>query len=405
MIGPMELDRLRELATPSTSKIVLLVMDGLGGLPMEPGGLTELERARTPNLDALAAKSICGLHEPVGPGITPGSGPGHLALFGYDPLKFEFGRGVLEALGIDFDLRETDVAARGNFASKDDAGIITDRRAGRIDTERSTKLCELLQKHVKVPGVEVFVTPVREHRFAVIFRGEGLSDQLSERDPQKEGRPAPKVMPAEPGAQRTADLVNSFVDQAEQILAGHHPANTVLVRGFAKYPDIPTLSQLYGIRAASIATYPMYRGLGKLVGMQALNSGETLKDELAALASNYDKFDFFYIHYKKTDSAGEDGDYDRKVHAIEEVDGQLPDLLRLNPDVVVVTGDHSTPSALKGHSWHPVPVLLYSKYCRPDGAKEFSERACATGVLGRFPAKDLMTLALANSLRLAKFGA
>jgi 2,3-bisphosphoglycerate-independent phosphoglycerate mutase len=401
----MELDRLRELATPSTSKIVLLVMDGLGGLPMEPGGLTELETARTPNLDALAAKSICGLHEPVGPGITPGSGPGHLGLFGYDPLKFEFGRGVLEALGIDFDLKDTDVAARGNFASMDQAGIITDRRAGRIETERSTKLCELLQQGVNIPGVEVFVVPVKEHRFTVVFRGPGLSDQLSERDPQKEGRPAPKVEPTGAGAERSASIVNSFVEQAERILAGHHPANTVLVRGFAKYPDIPTLPQLYGIRAAAIATYPMYRGLGKLVGMQALSTGDTLKDELATLASNYEKFDYFFIHYKKTDSSGEDGDFDRKVHAIEEADAQLPELLRLNPDVVIVTGDHSTPAALKGHSWHPVPVLLYSKYCRHDGVTEFSERACATGSLGRFPAKDLMTLALANALRLAKFGA
>lgn len=401
----MKLDRLREIATPSPAKIILFVMDGLGGLPTAPGGLTELERAYTPNLDALAAKSICGLHEPVGPGITPGSGPGHLSLFGYDPLEHEFGRGVLEALGVDFDLKGTDVAARGNFASKNEAGLITDRRAGRIETERSVQLCELLQKNVRLPGVELFVVPVKEHRFTVIFRGEGLSDKLTERDPQKEGRPAPKVAAIEPDAQHTADLVNSFVDQAEKLLAGHHPANTVLLRGFAKYPEIPTLPQLYGIRAAAIASYPMYRGLGKLVGMEALRTGDTLGDELATLASNYDKFDYFYVHYKKPDSAGEDGDYDRKVRAIEEADKQVPELLRLNPDVVIVTGDHSTPAVLKGHSWHPVPVLLYSKYCRPDAVAEFSERACALGSLGRFPAKQLMALAMANALKLSKFGA
>lgn len=401
----MELDQLKELAIPSPAKIILLVMDGLGGAPMGPGGPTELEAARTPNLDALAAKSICGLHEPVGPGITPGSGPGHLALFGYDPLKFEFGRGVLEALGIDFDLKPTDVAARGNFATMNEAGLIVDRRAGRIETERSARLCELLQKNVRLPGVELFVLPVKEHRFALIFRGEGLSDKLTETDPQKEGRPAPKVMALDPAAQRTADLANSFVEQAQQVLAGHVPANMVLLRGFAKHPNIPTLPQLYGIRPAAIASYPMYRGLGKLVGMEALHAGESFKDEVATLASNFDKFDYFYIHYKKTDSAGEDGDYDRKVRAIEEVDGAVPELLRLDPGVVIVTGDHSTPSILRGHSWHPVPVMLYSKYCRPDAVTQFSERACALGALGRIPGKHLMALALANALKLGKFGA
>ncbi|MBI2954722.1 MAG: 2,3-bisphosphoglycerate-independent phosphoglycerate mutase [Chloroflexi bacterium] len=400
----MELEELRKLATSSPSKIVLFVMDGLGGLPIETGGLTELESARTPNLDALAAKSICGLHEPVGPGITPGSGPGHLSLFGYDPLKFEFGRGVLEALGVDFELKGTDVAARGNFATES-GGLITDRRAGRISSEESAKICHLLQKNVRLPGVELFVIPVKEHRFALVFRGEGLSDKLTETDPEKEGRPAPKVLPLEPAAQGSADLANSFIDQAQKLLANRSNANMVLLRGFAKYPNIPTLPQLYGLRAAAIASYPMYRGLGKLVGMDALRTGETLKDELATLAENYDKFDYFYVHFKRTDSAGEDGDYDRKVRAIEEVDREIPELLRLEPDVIVVTGDHSTPSVLRGHSWHPVPVMLYSKYCRPDAVAEFSERGCAGGALGRFKATELMPLALANALKLSKFGA
>jgi len=400
----MKLEELSKLAIPSDSKIVLLVMDGLGGLPMTPGGLTELETARTPNLDSLAAKSICGMHEPVGPGITPGSGPGHLALFGYDPLDYEFGRGVLEALGIDFDLQPTDVAARGNFATMDETGAITDRRAGRIETAKSTELVKLLRQ-IRLPGIEVFVEPVKEYRFALIFRGEGLSDKLTETDPQKEGLPPRKVEALEPAAQRTADLANQFIAEANRILAGHKPANTVMLRGFAKHPQIPTVGQLYGIRAAAIATYPMYRGLGKLVGMDTLKSGESFRDEIAVAAQNWDRYDFFFIHLKKTDSSGEDGDFERKVRVIEEYDRDVPELLALNPTVVVVTGDHSTPSLLRSHSWHPVPVLLYSPHCRSDDVAEFSERSCARGALGRFPGKDIMRLALANALRLTKFGA
>ncbi|MBI4318406.1 MAG: 2,3-bisphosphoglycerate-independent phosphoglycerate mutase [Chloroflexi bacterium] len=400
----MELDSLKELAIPSPAKILLLVMDGLGGLPREVGGLTELETARTPNLDALAARSICGLQEPVGSGITPGSGPGHLGLFGYDPLKFEIGRGVLEALGIDFDLKPTDVAARGNFATKNDARQIVDRRAGRIETKKSSELCRLLND-IRLPGVQVFVEPVKEHRFVLVLRGEGLSDRLGETDPGREGVPARPVHALDPAAQPAADIANAFVAEAEKVLHGHRPANTVLLRGFARHPKIPTVDQLYGLRAAAIASYPMYRGLAKLVGMEALKTGETFADEIKTLAENFARYDFCYVHFKKTDSAGEDGDFDRKVREIEEVDRHLPDLLDLGPDVVVVTGDHSTPSVLKGHSWHPVPVLLYSRYCRADTVAEFSERGCARGALGTFHAIQIMPLALANALKLAKFGA
>mgnify|MGYP005843440731 CR=1 FL=1 len=400
----MDVEGLSGLAVGADSKIVLLVMDGLGGLPLTPGGLTELETAHTPNLDGLAARSVCGLHDPVGPGITPGSGPGHLALFGYDPERYEFGRGVLEALGIDFDLRPTDVAARGNFATVSEAGLITDRRAGRIDTSRSTELVRLLRQ-IKLPGVEVFVEPVKEHRFALVFRGEGLSDKLTETDPQKEGLPPRKVEALEPSAQRTADLANRFIAEANRILAGQRPANTIMLRGFAKHPQIPTLGELYGIHAAAVATYPMYRGLGKLVGMDALKSGESFRDEIAVVGQNWDKYDFFFIHLKKTDSSGEDGDFERKVRVIEEYDRDVPELLALNPTVVVVTGDHSTPSLLRSHSWHPVPVLLYSAHCRSDEVAEFSERGCARGALGRFPGKHIMRLALANALRLTKYGA
>ncbi len=404
-----DLDFIRKLVVPATSKIVLLVIDGVGGLPMKEGGLTELETARTPNLDALAARSICGLSEPISPGITPGSGPAHLALFGYDPIRYQIGRGVLEALGIGFDLQPSDLAARGNFCTVDAKGLVTDRRAGRISTEKCIELSNLLSE-IELPGVEVLVEPVKEHRFLLVLRGDGLSDELTESDPKRLGVPPLPIEPKpeasnDPAAQRTAQLVSEFVAQARAILADHHPANMLLLRGFAKLPKWPTMEEAYGLKAAAIATYPMYRGVAKLVGMEALDTGETIAEEFECLAENYDRYDFFFLHIKKTDSAGEDGDFDRKVALIEEVDRNIPSLLGLEPEVIIVTGDHSTPALLRSHSWHPVPLLLYSRYCRPDAVKEFSERACATGALGRFPAVEIMPLALANAGRLVRFGA
>ncbi len=407
----MELETLHQLAIGSQAKIVLLVLDGLGGLAREPGGKTELETAHTPNLDALAARSSLGLVMPVGPGITPGSGPGHLALFGYDPLRYLIGRGVLEALGIGFDLRDTDVAARGNFCSIDHNGLITDRRAGRISTETCEQLTALLRQ-IRLPGVEVFVEPVKEHRFVLVLRGEGLSGNLGETDPQRLGVEPLPVKPLGRDARKTADLVNTFVAAARSILAPHHPANMVLLRGFARHPKLPTLQQLYGLNPAAIAVYPMYKGLAALAGMVILpivqagaGGGQTIAEEFLTLRANYEKYDFFFMHIKGTDSAGEDGDFARKVSIIEEVDRHVPELMALNPDVVVVTGDHSTPSVLKSHSWHPVPYLLYSPYTRADGIAEFGEGACARGSLGTFLGQHGMTMALACALRLTKYGA
>lgn len=400
-----ELDFIRELAVENTTKIVMVVMDGVGGLPEAPGGKTALEAARTPNLDALAARSICGLHEPIGPGITPGSGPSHLALFGYDPIRYEIGRGVLEAVGIGFPLTPQDLAARGNFCSVDAEGRITDRRAGRVPTEVSAGLCARLQAEVRIPGVQVFVSPVKEHRFVLVLRGEGLNPALSETDPQSVGVPALPVRPLVPEAAQTAELVNEFVAQARRLLADAHPANMVLLRGFAKYPTLPTMEEIYRLHPASIAIYPMYRGLASLVGMTALAAGEDLADEFGTLEQAWADYDFFYLHVKKTDSYGEDGDFAHKVGVIEQVDALLPRLVALKPDVVIVTGDHSTPALLKAHSWHPVPILLSAATCRPDGVEAFGERACLRGSLGRFPAVDIMPLAMGHALRLAKFGA
>jgi 2,3-bisphosphoglycerate-independent phosphoglycerate mutase len=393
------------LVVQNTTKIVLVVVDGLGGLPGEPGGLTELEVAHTPNLDRLAQDGICGLHDPVGTGITPGSGPAHLALFGYDPIKHQVGRGVLEALGIGFDLKPGDVAARGNFCTVDDKGLITDRRAGRISSEQGAELVELLRS-IHVPGVRTFVEPVREYRFILVLRGPDLSCRLSETDPQQLGAAPLPVKALDPEAKRTASMVNQWIDQARDILADRSSANMVTLRGLDKKPDLSSMQAVYGLRAACVAAYPMYKGVARLVGMQILEADESLERQLDTLRVHWQDYDFFFFHIKKTDSAGENGDFDGKAAAIEEVDRiVIPAIKQLDPDVLVVTGDHSTPAPLRAHSWHPVPVLLLSRFCRSDACRAFSERECAAGGLGRLPATDIIGLAMANALRLSKFGA
>ncbi len=401
----MDLKFLQKLVIPAQTKIVLLIMDGLGGLPKEPGGKTELETARKPNLDAMAAHSALGLTQPVGPGITAGSGPGHLAIFGYDPIEFEIGRGALEALGVDFEFGPDDVAARGNFCSLDIAGLITDRRAGRIPTEAGRELAALLQT-IKVDGTEFFVMPVKEHRFAFVMRAPGLGNALTETDPQKTGVPPLPVRPLKPDSDKAARVVNQFIEEARKKLVGKHPANMILLRGFAGYPTLPMVREVFGLHATAIALSGMYRGVARLVGMEILKiEGAEIIDEFTALEKNWNEFDFFFIHVKKTDTCGENGDFAGKVSVIEEVDALIPRLMALRPDVLIVSGDHSSPAVLKAHSWHPVPLLLYSKYVREDGIAEFGERACARGSLGILPAKDVMPIALANAGRLAKFGA
>jgi 2,3-bisphosphoglycerate-independent phosphoglycerate mutase len=399
-----DIELLSSLAQPANTKMVLLVMDGLGGLPRPEDGQTELEAARTPNLDKLAARSSLGLHQPVGFGITPGSGPGHLGLFGYDPLVYEIGRGVLEALGIDFDLQPNDVAARGNFCTVDAQGRITDRRAGRIPNEKSKPLVDRL-KTIKLDGVETFVDQVKEYRFVVVLRGEGLETGLTETDPQRTGVPPLKMEALRPEAQRTADLFNTWVARARDLLKDEHPANMVTLRGPDKDPSLPKFPTAYKLRAGAIAVYPMYRGVAKLVGMQVIPPPASIEEEFDVLAREWPDFDFFFVHIKPTDSRGEDGDFAAKAAVIEQVDAQIPKLLDLDPDVLVVTGDHSTPWALKAHSWHPVPFLLYAKTGRVDGIDQFGERACGHGSLGVIPAKHLIALMLAHAGRLEKFGA
>ncbi|MBN1661126.1 MAG: 2,3-bisphosphoglycerate-independent phosphoglycerate mutase [Anaerolineae bacterium] len=402
-------DLTRTLQIPAATKIVHLVMDGLGGLPREEGGPTELEAAHTPHLDALAARSQLGLAVPVAPGVTPGSGPAHLSLFGYDPLEFDIGRGVLEALGIGFELERQDVAARGNFCSVDAGGNITDRRAGRIATEINRRLVEKLRV-IALPGIQTFVETVKEYRFVLVLRplaGQTLHANILDTDPQRLGVPPLPAEPQDEASQPTAALINDWIRQARALLADEHPANCLNLRGIARDPGLPPFRDIFGLKAGAIATYPMYKGVARLVGMDVLPvAGETVEDEVTTLRQRWDEYEYFFFHVKKTDSAGEDGDFERKAEVIAHVDEVVvPAILDLAPDVLIVTGDHSTPAVLKSHSWHPVPTLLWSRYGRPDGVATFGERACARGSLGTFPATDEMMLALGHALRLTKYGA
>ncbi len=394
----------RSLTLTNDSKIVMLVADGLGGLPMEPGGPTELEAARHPNLDALATRGALGLHDPVAPGITPGSGPGHLGLFGYDPLSYTIGRGALEATGIGFPLKDGDVAVRGNYCTLDAAGHIIDRRAGRIPTEESAPLARKLGA-ITIPGVELFVEPVKEHRFVLVLRGQGLGGNVHDTDPQVTGVPplAPRAL--DNASERTAQLAAEFATRARDVLKHETKANGLTLRGFASTPHLPSYQEVYGLRAAAIAVYPMYKGLAHLVGMTIVGKPQTLAEQVTILEQSWKDYDFFFLHFKYTDAAGEDGNFAAKVQRIEEFDAVIPRVTALGPTVLMVTGDHSTPAKLKSHSWHPVPFLLAADSCRTDRCTTFTESAAVSGGLGRIEAKYLMLLALAHAGRLAKYGA
>ncbi|MCX6026700.1 MAG: 2,3-bisphosphoglycerate-independent phosphoglycerate mutase [Chloroflexi bacterium] len=397
---------MQDLAQDAKTKMVLLVLDGLGGLPQAPGGPTELEAAARPNLNRLARQGTLGQSLPVGYGITPGSGPGHLGLFGYDPLRFDIGRGVLEAFGIGLEMGEKGVAARGNFCTVDSAGLISDRRAGRIATETARPLVEKLAT-IRLPGVTTEVRPVKEYRFVVVFRGEGLSAEISETDPQRTGAAPLPVRALEAQAARTAELFNQWIAEAQKLLANDRPANMITLRGFSGDPRLPKFGDIFKVRPACVAVYPMYRGVAKLVGMTTIAfEGDTPADEFAAVTRSWNDYDYFFIHIKPTDSRGEDGNFEAKVKVIEAVDQALPALLKLAPDVLVVTCDHSTPAVMKTHSFHPCPVLLWAPATvRADEETSFGERACMRGGLGTFAASEIMPLMMAHANRLAKYGA
>jgi 2,3-bisphosphoglycerate-independent phosphoglycerate mutase len=398
---------IKPLIQKNNSKIILVVLDGIGGLPVK--GKTELDAANTPNLDALAKESACGLHIPVALGITPGSGPGHLGLFGYDPIECQIGRGIFEALGLGLEIKRTDVAVRCNYATIKD-GLIIDRRAARIPTEQSRLLTEKLQRELgKIDEAELIFAAGMEHRFAVLLRfPEPLEPDaaiIADTDPQKEGKAPLYPSPAATNSEQASRIAEKFINMAHEILKGEEKANYILMRGFSVMPNIPTFQEAFGLNAIAIAAYPMYRGLAKLVGMEAPALEGTVEDEIAFLKEKYNEYDFFFVHVKKIDSYGEDGNFAGKVAQIEHFDRLLPQILDLKPDVLVITGDHSTPSIMKSHSWHPVPVLIKSPYVLGGTVSGFSERECLKGELGIFPIVSLMPLALANSLRLKKFGA
>ena len=396
---------LRDIYVSTPSRIVMLVVDGLGGLPHPKTGRSELETASLPNIDSTAGESALGLTIPVMPGVTPGSGPGHLSLFGYDPLRYVIGRGALEAMGVDgVDFQEGDVVARGNFCTVDANGLLVDRRAGRIPTPLSTPLCDQLDS-IEVDSLDIRVYPVKDYRFVLRMRGNDLSDNLTEMDPQRAGVAPLNVRALTLEARATADAANEFVRQARHKLIDEELANMVMLRGFSGMPHLPSMAHAYQLNPAAIAAYPMYRGLATILGMQVLATGETFNDEVATLEKRWDDHDFFFIHYKPADAAGEDGDFDEKVRVLEKLDAFIPRIMDLKPDVFLIVGDHSTPSIMANHSWHPVPFLLKSPWTRAQGPPSFNERSCALGVMGTIRAVELMSLALAHAGKISKFGA
>ena len=395
-----------QLTIENDTKIIFLVIDGMGGLQIEGKAGTELQVARTPQLDMLVKKSVCGLLDPVLPGITPGSGPAHFSLFGYDPLEANIGRGVLEAAGINLPLTDRDVAIRINFATCDKNGNIIDRRAGRIDTESNQRICKKIRENLSLaPEAEFVLEPVKEHRAALVIRGDNLGGDINDTDPQKLGVPPLEPIATNKESEKTVLVVKKFLTRAHQIIADEPKANTILLRGFAKHKPYRSMMERYKLKCLAIANYPMYRGVAFLLNMDLHPVTVDVKSEFEAVKENYDRYDFFFVHVKATDARGEDGDFDAKVKVIEEVDSLLSILTDLKPDVMVVTADHSTPAFMKSHSWHPVPVLVYSKICRFDSVTKFDEISCIQGGLGRMPSKHLMPIVLANAQRLQKFGA
>lgn len=405
---PTILDNLKSVTKKGKSKMVLLVADGLGGIPHpEFGYQTELEAAKTPNLDELAKKSVLGLSVAVNYGITPGSGPGHVGLFGYDPEELTIGRGVLEALGVGFALEAGDVAARANFATQNPEGVIVDRRAGRISSEDCSRIVGKIEQEVKeIEGVKVILKPGMEHRFVLILRGDGLGDRVKDTDPQKEGSRPYEPEALDQKSEKTARVLRLFLEKAQRVIKDEPKANAILLRGFALPPKLEKFSERYGgIRPLAIAIYPMYKGIARLFGFDTPDIEGNLENEINYLKEKWEDYDFFFVHYKDTDKAGEDGDFDKKVKCIEYLDKFIPEILSLSPDVLLITADHSTPTLLHGHSWHPSPVLLCSPYAGADNCQRFTERECKNGYLGLLPARALMSLMLANGLRLGKFGA
>lgn len=394
------------LKQENDKRIVYLVLDGLGDIPTNDHD-TPLTEAKTPNLDKLAKDGVLGQFDPIAPGITPGSGPAHLGLFGYDPVEYNVGRGILSAFGIDFELTHRDVAARVNFCTLDSDGNVTDRRAGRIPDEENRRRCKKIKDKIKLPNdIEFFLETESQHRALLVIRGDNLSDKLKDTDPQDTGVPPHNPDPTDDEAKQTSEILKDILKQVRDILSDEDKGNFILLRGYSGYRRFPSMEDRFALKSCAIAEYPMYRGLAKLVGMDVKEPYKDFDDAIEVVKRNWNDYTFFFLHVKKTDSYGEDGNFESKKEVIEMVDKMIvPGILALKPDVLVVTGDHSTPWPAKSHSWHPTPVLLSAETVRRDRADRFDEVKCQTGGLGRLPLKELLPIALACAGKLAKFGA
>lgn len=401
-------DILKSIIKCNNSKIVLIVLDGVGDIRHRDFNYkTPLEYAKTPNLDQLAFESVVGRMIPVSPGITPGSGPGHIGLFGYDPKNITIGRGVLEAVGLGLHLQEKTVAARCNFATLDGDGKIIDRRAGRISTEKNIELSNVLKSIKEIDNVEITIRPGKGHRFVVLFNSKDkkIDSLINDTDPQLEGKLPLEAKGKNEASKFLASVVNKFINKGFEKLSAYPKTNGFLIRGFSKKPILPSIREKYCLESAAIASYPMYRGIASLLGMKLLPPPDSIEGLFETYVNNRQKYDFFFIHVKGTDQAGEDGNFESKVSCIEKVDKALPIFLKNRPDVIAITGDHSSPCLMRSHSFHPVPILLNSEVSGRDDVVCFHENACNIGGLGFFESKYLMTLLLANAKRLNKFGA
>ncbi len=395
----------REWAQNDGGSIVLLVMDGVGDIP-DDRGRTPLEAARTPNLDRIARKASLGRTIPIAPGVTAGSVAGHLALLGYDPMAVKIGRGPIDALGVGVDLQPGDVVMRGNFATVKD-GIVIDRRAGRLPGDTAAELCFALNAKLrfKFEGIETQIAQTAEHRFVLHLRGNNLSPQITDTDPGQNGLPAKPCRANAPQAARTAEIVNIVAKAAADFLMINR-ANAILLRGAGARPHLASFNDHYGLNAMAVATYPTYRGIAAACGMELYpmmpsDAHDAINFAVSALQGP-NKHQFIFIHYKNTDTAGEDGNFDAKVAAIEHLDAALKPLVDQPPDVLVVAGDHPTPVAMRGHSWHPVPLMIASKWTPGGKNQRYTERQCADGELGTIKATDVMALAMGHAKRLRK---
>jgi len=410
------------------SKVLIVLLDGLGDRPSRSlNGMTPLQMAHKPGLDELAAEGITGIMDPVAPGIPVGSDTGHLSILGYDPYRYYTGRGPLEALGAGMDLRPGDVAFRVNFATVGDDWTVIDRRAGRISTEEARALGEAIREMAAGFDSEFrfeFLSTV-EHRGVLVMRGDGLSDEVTDVDPHREGVKAemPRPRSQTPEAERTARELERFLRRAREVLESHplnvervkkglRPANAILPRGAGKMPKLPSLRERFGVSSVVIAGGALYRGVCRAAGMDVRivpTATGTLNTDLNAKFNaafeSLRTYDLVFLHIKGTDTASHDRNPAVKASFIEKVDRELRARIDQLQDVVVcVTGDHTTSSIDGRHHGDPVPILIWGEGVRRDKVVRFDEVSCADGALGRIRGLDVMNVLMDLVGRVEMFG-